>query len=107
VVENGELEAGRPTLLRRRFRAHSPAWLHLCAVSLRWSRQKVWWQERQRKGRKSSCRQYSKSHCAPIESRSVSFMAVYVASVPSVAGPGGGVEVDMLGEMGVIYGMGR
>ena len=31
-------------------------------------------------------------------------MAVYVSSVPAVAGPGGGVEVDMLGGLGVIYG---
>lgn len=92
-----DVDIGRPTLLRRRFLAHSPAWVHLWEVSLRWSRQKVWWHDRQRKGRKSSWRQYSSSQCAPMESRSLSCMAVYVASVPS-AGPEGGVEVDMFGE---------
>lgn len=68
----GALDVARPTSLRRRFRAHSPACVHLCAVSDRWSKQKVWWQESHRKGRKSSTLQYSNSQCAPIASTSLS-----------------------------------
>jgi hypothetical protein len=37
-----EVFEARPTLLRRLLLAHSPARGHLCAVSVRWSRQKVW-----------------------------------------------------------------
>ncbi len=39
---------------RRRRAAHSPALAQWCAVSVRWSRQKVPRQDSQRKGRKSS-----------------------------------------------------
>ena len=53
--ELGREVVGVPTLFFRLFFAHSPAWAHLCAVSERWSRQKVWRQESQRKGKKSSC----------------------------------------------------
>lgn len=53
-----------------RRRAHSPAWLHLCAVSVRWSRQNVPLQDSQRKGRKSSWWQYSNWQLRPIASRS-------------------------------------
>ena len=48
---------GLPTEFFRRFMAHSPAWVQLCALSERWSRQKVDLQESQRKGRKSNWRQ--------------------------------------------------
>lgn len=54
----------------RRAAAHSPACVHLCVVSVRWSRQNVPLQDSQRKGRKSSWLQNSNWQCLPMDSRS-------------------------------------
>lgn len=53
-AEDTRLLFAPPRDCPRRAAAHSPARLHLCAVSDRWSRQKVCLQDSQRKGKKSS-----------------------------------------------------
>lgn len=117
VLEDEEEGDGRPS----RCRAKAPACGHVCATSLRCSRQYVFLHEPQWKGRKSSWPQYSYWQWRPMDSRSLSAISLLLAGLAlpppldiDIAGILEAISVVLMrldavqmGEMGVGSGEGR